>query len=54
MSGASDGDMFELRHDKINPRVIGLRKIYNSSRLEVVPAWFKKWVTANKPLQQAE
>jgi hypothetical protein len=54
MSGASDGDMFELRHDKSNLGVIGLRKIYNSSRVEVVPAWFKKWVTANKPLQQAE
>jgi len=54
MSGALDGDMFELRHDKINPQVIGLRKIYNSSRVEVVPAWFKKWVTANKPVQQDE
>lgn len=53
MSSASDGDKFELRHDKSNLGVIGLRKIYNTSKLEVVPAWFKEWVSSNRSTQQA-
>jgi hypothetical protein len=49
MSGASEGDIFELRHDRNIPRVVGLKKIDNPSEVEVVPAWFKEWVTTNKP-----
>lgn len=49
MSGSSEGDMCELRFDRDNPGVVGLRKIYSTSRLEVVPDWFKKWVQSNKP-----
>jgi hypothetical protein len=51
MSGASDGDIFEfeLRHDKNNLGVISME--VNSSTLEVVPAWFKEWVSSNRPAQ---
>jgi len=47
MSGASEGDIFELTHDKSKQGVIGMRKVY-SPILEVVPAWFKEWVSSNK------
>jgi hypothetical protein len=51
MSGASDGDIFEfeLRHDENKPGVI--RMEVNSSALEVVPAWFKEWVSSNRTAQ---
>jgi hypothetical protein len=52
LSGASEGDIFELRYDMMDPGVFGLRKVYNTSKLEVVPAWFKEWVYSNKPTTQ--
>jgi hypothetical protein len=54
MSGASDGDIFELSHNKRNPGVVNLKKIDNPSEVEVVPAWFKDWVVTNKPSNQQD
>jgi hypothetical protein len=53
MSSASDGDIFELtmRHDQSYPGDVNLKKIDNPSEVEVVPAWFKEWVSSNRPAQ---